>query len=187
MYYFIRHSLATHNAKNFFAGNQVNTRLTSEGKQKSQQLFDTKVYRYPIDIIVSSSMTRAFQTAQIFQKNFKKLNKVIPIIKTDLLKEIDIGCLSGLTINQAKTRYPCEFIKGQSEDPKDWNFKNGESLLDLKNRSNQIKQFLIDLNPQNKKNILIVGHAKINKFFFQEILDLDYSFKHDSLYLVDHI
>jgi len=89
--YFIRHGLSETNAQGLFAGT-TNTPLTDEGRQQAKKA-GKAAKDLGIDLIVSSSLSRALETAEIFAK---EIGYPVDKIKTNkLLMERHYGSLEG--------------------------------------------------------------------------------------------
>lgn len=89
--YFIRHGLSELNVQGLVAG-RTETPLTNEGRRQAKaagQLAKT----YAIDLIVSSPLQRALETAQIIAKELAYPEQNILI--NDLLIERNFGALEG--------------------------------------------------------------------------------------------
>ncbi len=166
-----RHAKSKHNQKNIFAGNRLNTRLISEGKQEVKEQAVKIAKKYCFDLIICSDLKRSYQTAKIHQKKQKeKYGKNIKIIKTDLLSEVDIGAISGMTQIKAEEKYPNDYKNIQSKKIEDWIFTEGENPDLLYKRYLRLIKFI---KKYSKKNILLVGHAMFNRFILKNWINLD--------------
>ena len=158
MVYFVRHGETDYNKQGIVQG-QLDIPLNNEGINQANQLKD-KLKNMDIDLIFSSPLLRAKQTAEIINKTLN-----VEIIYDNRLKEFFAGNKQGTKISE----WP--------EEDKD-NFKlhpenfGAESNLDFYNRC--VSAF--NDMPKNK-NILIVSHGGVfrNLFrFVNNINDLTY-------------
>ncbi|SDY86009.1 probable phosphoglycerate mutase [Proteiniborus ethanoligenes] len=163
--YLLRHGESEWNILNKIQG-QKNTNLTDRGiiqaKQAAKRLMHEK-----IDIIFSSDLNRAFDTAKVIGEF---LNLDVNSLKE--LREISFGVWEGLTTNEIKEKYRNEHIVWMTK-PHDLILPNAESLIDLQERLLGIVNNLIKKN--SNKNILIVSHGASIKALILGILGIDIS------------
>lgn len=170
----IRHAKSTHNIKNIFAGDKINSRITKDGMYETKVLASKLLSKYRFDLIICSGLTRSLQTAKII---ISKQN--IKIIRTPLLNEVDVGVLTGTRPYEALTDFPVEYKNVQSKFISDWNFAGGESTDDLEERYKGLLDFL---KPYRTLNVLIVGHAMFNQVIIKKVMGIEgYCFGHDSI------
>lgn len=136
--YFVRHGESELNFKRIFAG-QIDTPLTDKGRAQARAVGAT-AKDYDFDLIVSSPLIRALETAQIIAKAIGYPTE--EIIVNGVFKEHDMGSLAGKSWD------------GYSE------FENGftdmESWDELLKRA---KSGLDFLKSQPEDTILLVGHG----------------------------
>lgn len=137
--YFIRHGLSVLNVKGLYAG-RTETPLTKEGKQQSK-IAGLAARKLNIDLIVSSPMNRALETARIIANEINYPTH--RIITDNRLVERDFGILEAMPWSpdhsyQYKLQYGAE---------------NDKQLL------KRTQEFLKWLKTQKAENILIVGHG----------------------------
>lgn len=169
--YLIRHGLTDWNKEGRIQGFKESN-LTTKGKKQAQAAGNF-FKNIPLDIIYSSSLKRAYDTASIINKT-----KNIDIIKTDLLKEGNFGIWEGKTLEEVLSIDKDNYIKWISV-PEKCNIKNGETLDDIRIRTSK---FLENIGEGKHENILIVAHSTVLKILMLNILDIpnDY-FKNLSL------
>lgn len=161
--YLIRHGESEWNVLKRIQGNK-DTNLTELGQSQASFLA-SRLVDENIDIIYSSDLTRAYETARAISD---KINK--PLIKDKLLREIQFGSWEGLTISEIKANFAQEY-KTWLNEPGKFELKDGESLHDLKKR---MKVFIIGvLNKNQDKNIAIVSHGATLKVLILELLAMD--------------
>lgn len=160
----IRHGQAKHNIggenKHVFAGRKVDNSLTAEGietvKKLTQKLFDEG----GADLIISSSLKRSKETADIIAKKIKA-----PIISLPELDEFDVGEFAGHTEKEVRKLFPAEAESFYSGDIPNWNFPGGESFVQMKLRLEKaIAKIRKTVKPDSR--VLICGHGGLNRALF---------------------
>lgn len=146
--YFIRHGETEYNTLNISQGED--TGLSDVGLEQSKQLAKRSL-KIPIDMIYSSPMKRAEQTAGIING---KLNK--EIIYSDSLKE---------------RRAPSEFVGKRKDDVKLieieklrvlheqdplWHYSDEENYFEYKQR---VEKFFDTLANTKEENVLVISHG----------------------------
>ncbi|WP_071026358.1 histidine phosphatase family protein [Peptoniphilus raoultii] len=145
--YFVRHGETLWNKNDIIQGH-LDSPLTEKGREmakilrkKSKDLKFTKVY--------SSDLGRAYETAKLICPSK-------PIIKTELLREIDVGSWSGKNFKDIEKEDPILYYN-YFKRPEIYNRIDGESFYDLNAR---VKKFFDGaLNENQRENILIVSHG----------------------------
>lgn len=108
----------------------------------------------PYDVIVTSPLSRALETAQIIQSHFQS---DILIYEDELFKERAFGLASGLTLEERRTKYP------------DKSYPNQELWEDFKNR---IFLGIQEIHEQfTDKKVLLVAHGAVINCILTEISD----------------
>ena len=102
----------------------------------------------PIDILYSSPLKRAFQTAEIINRFHRKAIHVEPG-----LMEMDQGDFEGLTFQELLAREK-DFIRKWIADPESVRMPGGESLAELQSRAWPPVEKLM----AEDQNVLIVSH-----------------------------
>ena len=123
----IRHGETEWNKKGRFQGH-VGVSLNSRGFRQAQSIARTLKPVAP-RIIYSSPLTRALQTAQAISIAYST-----SIIRLDELKELNLGKLDGLTVDELQAQYP-EFHRFWNKDPSRVHMPSGESLQQLQTRA----------------------------------------------------
>lgn len=154
-YFILRHGEAKSNLKNIVScwPEKFKNPLTKKGRQEIENLAK-KLKNKKIDLIISSDLLRAKQSAEILAE---KLNVKLKFDKR--IREFNVGKLNGLPIEKvgrfwdperklSKTEYYLKRFKVKAP--------GGESFGDLKMR---MYKFLLAIDKKYKgKRILIVGH-----------------------------
>ncbi|MFW5976402.1 MAG: alpha-ribazole phosphatase [Bacillota bacterium] len=158
----IRHGETSWNREHRFQGHQdikLNNKGVNQAKKAGQFLAS-----YDIDVIYSSELERAYQTAVIINKKHR-----VKVIKKSGLKEINFGDWEGLTYE--------EIEKNNSEKIKKWNnnpWSNsppaGESLESFYQKVVNTIDGIIEKNKGD--TILIVSHGGVIKTYLTYILDM---------------
>jgi broad specificity phosphatase PhoE len=145
--YFIRHGESEFNRAKVWNG-PTDTPLTAKGRKQAEQTGQKmKRQGVPIDIVITSPLTRAYDTARLVTETAG-----IPadrIIVHDQLVERDFGKMEGRRDLVATTRY---VFDESAIDPYD----GVEKLADLQKR---MDDFLAYLHTLPHDTILLVGHG----------------------------
>lgn len=160
--YIVRHGKTDFNEQGRYLG-KTDISINAGGEQQAKDLAKN-IKNLNIDIVISSPLKRAMETAEIIKPNN------LEIIADSAFIERSAGVYEGLTKDEAKEKYPDLYKKNITKKFNDAP-TNGETIADVQNRIfeglNKIKK-----NHQGK-NILIVTHAMvakaINKYFNQQI------------------
>lgn len=149
----LRHGQTDLNKKHLIQGSSVDHNLAPEGRAfaiKSAANFDPEQF----DLVYSSPLKRAQETAQIFIKGQKK------IILDDRIKERDFGEWDAKNYFELKAKHPDAFDRGGHIGPNYLKYApHGESREHLEAR---VASFLTDLYQQHaEQKILIVCHGTL--------------------------
>jgi len=96
----IRHAESEGNTKNIMQGT-TDFSLSREGIRQAEYLAK-RLEDYNIDVIYTSSLKRALDTAKIIGR----YHPDVPVITKEELTEIHIGVFTGLPWSEAKKKYP---------------------------------------------------------------------------------
>lgn len=156
----IRHGESTANKNRILTG-RSDPDLTRNGYRQAKKASQFIKNRYmPVDILYTSPLKRAFQTADIIAGHVKT-----PLKKTELLTETDFGNWEGMNKNDLSLESGWDrYIK----DPFHFQFPGGESPQDVKNRVMAFKE-KIHLDT-GWNNAVIVSHYTPIAFFILSIL-----------------
>ena len=181
--FLVRNAETLWNQERRLHGNQ-DSPLTENGKKQSQTLADL-LEDEPIDIVYSSDLGRAIDTAKAIVSKHPE----VKILNCRELRERSHGIAEGLTQKQVFDEYP----KLQQERLKNkFLFKNpkGESYLDAQER---LKPFVEELRQKHfSHNVLIVSHAGISRILIglflnlspEEIMSIDQP--HETVYVIEN-
>lgn len=151
--YITRHGETEWNTVKRMQGHD-NSPLTELGKKQAKWL-NNRLKESKIDIIYSSSLIRALDTAYILRGE-----RNIQVIPTDSLKEIYLGSWQGCLASEVEKNYPeqhrCFWYEPESYVPID-----GENFEDLLIR---VSAFFREITKVHaNENVLIVAHAIVLK------------------------
>jgi len=164
--FLVRHGESEWNILNKVQG-QSNTNLTDKGREQAR-MTAKRLLDYKIDLIFSSDLNRAFETAKIIGD---LLDLKVNTFKE--LREIKFGVWEGLTREEIINKYEKEHIIWMTE-PHKLNLPEAEKLIDLQERLLKTVNNIIKNNKD--KNILIVSHGAAIKSLILGILGIDISF-----------
>lgn len=128
--YIFRHGQTELNAKGIFQGQKNNPELNEQGIKQAQGLADRLIEK-KLDIIYTSPLQRAIQTAEI--ANFKLQ---VPIIIENELIEGNFGIAEGQSKEHIKNNMPVEYTNWRNldDDFLDCRFDGGESKREIQTR-----------------------------------------------------
>jgi broad specificity phosphatase PhoE len=111
-----------------------------------------------IDRIYSSPLKRCRQTAEIVGKELG-----LKVFLAPELKEVNFGIFEGLSLEEAKKKYPELFLARQRDK---WNFRipRGESYKDAAKR---VLKFLKKLSDKKIQNVILITHVTIIKILLR--------------------
>ena len=136
--------------------------LTENGINQAHSLAKGLLNRN-IEIIYSSDLGRALQTAQIIANKLS-----LGINQEPMLRERNLGIMQGLTKKEFENKFPDEYKKLQSKDP-DYVLPNGESARERYNRS--VKCIEKIANSNQGKTVLVVTHGGILNGLHYKVTD----------------
>lgn len=178
--YVTRHGETDYNVHGRYSGS-TDIPLNENGINQAHQLAE-KIKDIPFDIIISSSLIRAMQTAEI-------VNAVLnlPVIANEKLVERNVGVYEGLTREECQSKYPELWNRrctSQLDDAPD----NGETIRQAYDRVTsalrEIENIYFD------KTILLICHGfvsrVINKYYKNLSFDEMQSFTLDNCNVVKY-
>ncbi len=144
--------------------------LTAEGKRQAAKVA-THLRSYPLDVIFTSPLTRALDTA----RKIYHFHPKIALITKNELRERDFGSVEGFGYEEVNSIYP-ELIYSESWKYLHFRPKGGESLADLCIRADKFLSVILPL--YEGKNIAVVSHGTFLRVLICRVLSLsltDYS------------
>lgn len=146
--YFVRHGQTEYNALQVHQ--PENAELSKLGIKQAETLAK-RFSKISIDIIYSSPLKRAKQTAEIINKDLKK-----KVIYSDTLKERKAPSeFVGKNRKNKEINQIHEIMNLHEDDPL-WHYSDEENFIEFKER---IKKFFDVLEKTKKENILVVSHG----------------------------
>ncbi len=109
-FYIFRHGQSTYNLVGRIQGRTNDSVLTDLGKEQALKVGE-KLAGKGVEIIVSSPLFRARQTAELANISLKK-----EIVEDANFTEVDVGVVEGMHYIEAKEKYSEEFEKMHSHD-----------------------------------------------------------------------
>lgn len=138
--------------------------LNETGKKQAQNLADW-LKNIPLDVIYSSTMPRALQTAEIIAQGRK-----IPMIPEPGVAEIDYGDWVGLTFKDLEEKH-AEHYHAYRFKASTMAIPGGETVLGVQKRGIEAIERMRKKHTQGEK-VLVVSHADVIKAILLHYLDL---------------
>lgn len=182
-FFVIRHGQTEWNSANRLMG-VSDIPLNTEGKKQAIAAADY-LKTIPLDIIVTSPLQRAVETARIIRKHHPE----VPLKKLDKLHERNFGSLEGKKYEEANNLYP-QIILGHMWQYPDFRPPDGESLSDVSQRAKHVITHL--LRHYEGQKIGVISHGSFIRNFFSVLLDIplehinDYGFANTSLSIASY-
>lgn len=149
--YFVRHGENKANLTKELSCRQIDYPLTSKGLLQAQQTA-ARFKDTPIDVIASSPLRRARQTAEIIALEHQK-----DILVLENFREIDVGILELQPPSAENWRRYKETIDAWFAGRHEVGFPGGESYISLWNRLHEGVALLA--GDEDGRNIIVVGHG----------------------------
>ena len=146
----VRHGETEWNVQRRYQG-QADEPLSLVGEGQAE-LVAERLAQYDFDVICTSDLKRALQTA-----NFIAQKKGLPVYTDPRLREMSFGVLEGLTWDEAEEKYP-EMLKAWLEDY-DQPPEGGERLDAFSERVFSLRDDL--LKKYHDQIVLLVSHGGI--------------------------
>ncbi len=160
--YLIRHGQTVWNAEKKFRG-RIDLDLNEQGK-KEALLLGKQFKAVDVDMIYSSPLKRALQTAKFISKACKK-----KVIIDNFLNDMDFGDWQGKSLSEIKKNYK-NLFKQWEINPDKVVIPNGESLCEVKDR---VCSFLKKISTiEEEKVIVVVSHRVVLKLMVLVLLGL---------------
>lgn len=160
----VRHGVTAHSVEHRFSGRDgVDPPLIALGEDQARAVAEELAHRGGADVLLSSPMNRARQTAGIIAK---RLGLGRPQVVADLA-EAGFGHWEGLTFAQVKQRWPDELTAWLASP--DVAPPAGESYSQLRDRVDAARREIVAAHPG--KRVLIVAHVSPIKAMVQRVLE----------------
>ena len=146
--YIVRHGESRMNAMDLHQSEDVEL---SEHGLKQAEAVARRFLNIPIDIIISSSFTRARQTAEIINKNLNK-----PVEYSRLFSEMkNPSAIVGKPRTGPEAKSIMELRWANVHNP-DWKHSDEENFYEFRSRALKGMRHLIEIN---KDNVLLITHG----------------------------
>jgi probable phosphoglycerate mutase len=159
----IRHGESTGNRDGLFQG-QSDLPLTAQGVRQAELLAE-RLRGQSFAACYTSDLARARETARPIEGALGATCTPDP-----LLREIDGGAWSGLSVQEIQQRFPEEWLRWQARDP-DMARGGGESYRSAAARISQRLGEIARAHAGGR--ILVVSHGLVIRLYLAEILHLD--------------
>ena len=153
---FIRHGSTDVNNKRILQGQSIDSDLNDEGIKQVKDIIP-ELEKSNLNLIFSSPLRRAHQSAEIIGQHFK-----IPIKFDKRIMERDYGALGGKNWKDGSKEMEVneeEFISMQRNDRYDFRPYGGESSEDVKKRMVEFINYVKEEYPDKK--ILVATHGGV--------------------------
>lgn len=159
--YLVRHGSIISVAGKAYIG-QIEAPLSEEGVEQAWAL---RKWLEPVHFnhAFSSDLSRAQRTCRILAGN-----RALPIETVPALREISLGEWEGFTFREIEQRFPDEYA-ARGRDMENWRPPGGESFADCRLRVVEALRGILD---RSHGNILLVGHAGVNRLILCDILGI---------------
>ncbi|HVN20599.1 MAG TPA: histidine phosphatase family protein [Dongiaceae bacterium] len=159
--YLVRHSAVIAGKGKGFIG-QTESLLSDHGVEQAWAVRDW-IQPYDFTRVWCSDLTRSLRTVKIILGS-----RTAPIEVHPELREISLGAWDGFSFHEIEAKYPEEF-RARGADIEHWRPPGGESFADCRQR---VIGFLDRELPTCEGNVLLVGHAGVNRLILCEALGL---------------
>lgn len=152
-FYIFRHGECPFNVSGHIQGQKFNGRLTANGIRQAHRVGET-LRGKDIEVIVSSPMRRALETAEIVRGYLN-----VPILIDHRFIEVNMGVVEGMHISVAEKRYAEIYAlwRNPRNQHKNIHFKNGESKEDVRRRIFEALTYYARETPY--KSVAVSGHG----------------------------
>jgi len=159
--YLVRHGAIISVAGKVFIG-QTEAPLSEEGVEQAWAL------RKWLDAVrfsrvISSDLSRSQRTSKIIAGCCSTPLEAMPA-----LREINLGDWEGISFDEIRERFPQEY-EARGRDIENWRPPHGESFADCRAR---VYSALEDILMSSHGNILLVGHAGVNRLILCSVLGI---------------
>lgn len=145
----IRHGQSEANREGRWQGHGP-TPLSALGRDQARELA-ARMELVPIDVIYSSDVLRARETARVVAERLGLDLRLDPRIR-----EVDVGRLEGLLGAEAEARFP-EFFQGLESAPGTTRRPGGESMVDVLRRAGEVLEAVADAH--EGRELAMVSHG----------------------------
>ena len=157
-FFVFRHGQTDMNKQRRWQGKSVDSPLNDEGRRQAR-LLAKKMAQSRLDIIYSSPLKRALETAQIIGEALR-----VPVVADDRLTEASLGDTEGKTAEDIRRLFPKEFADWHNLDDAflDARFPHGESKREIQQK---MIAAMTDLAQKPYQNIGVAAHSAVIRYF----------------------
>lgn len=159
----VRHGQTAWNKEERFRG-RTDLPLNEAGLQQAEALARRIAIEYRLAAVFTSPLQRAMQTAEAIARPFH-----LRIQPHEGLLDLDYGDFAGLSPAEAEAQFP-ELYRTWLSAPHCVHFPHGESLSDVRTRSERLIHQLIELYPN--KSVVLVSHLIVCRVLMCSLLGL---------------
>ena len=165
--YTVRHGQTEWNKKGLYQG-KTDVPLNEDGK-KQAMLVKEKLKDKKIDLIISSPLKRAKETAALFLGERK-----VPVIEDARIQEISFGVYEGLTCGKDNYSIPDPEFHSFFEHPERYQTPpGGESLEELGARTKAFMEDIMHRPELQDKTVLVSSHGCATRGILNSIRSFD--------------
>ncbi|MDQ1721676.1 MAG: ribonuclease / adenosylcobalamin/alpha-ribazole phosphatase [Pseudonocardiales bacterium] len=157
----VRHGVTEHSLARRFAG-RSDLELTDAGREQARRAADRVAELGPVDVLISSPLRRARQTAQQLADRLE-----LPVLIEDDMIETDFGDWDGYTFDEVRQRWPAELERWLADPavaP-----PSGESFETVTRRVRRARNRI--LAQHSGKTVVVVSHVSPIKILVRLALD----------------
>jgi probable phosphoglycerate mutase len=162
--YLLRHGDCRQDSIRRYVG-QSDLPLNAEGQAQAAG-WRQKLAAIPIHRVISSDLSRSLETAAIIAEG-----RSAPVQPLSKLREINLGGWDGLTFDEVRRFFPTEYQK-RGTDLVSFRTPGGECFTDVAARVVPLFEQIVS---STTGNVLIVGHAGVNRAILCHILGMPLS------------
>ncbi|MCH4009091.1 histidine phosphatase family protein [Companilactobacillus sp.] len=159
--YVVRHGETDTNKEMRINGRSTNMPLNEKGIQQAENLAK-EIDMSSFDVVYTSPMTRALQTAEILNKGVHD-----ELIQDDRLYEADYGSWDGVSEDELEKKYPQTFDENGFLLPSYINY--AENAEDYEHVYQRVESFLQDVTKLGDKKVMAVCHGFISRAIFKQV------------------
>jgi broad specificity phosphatase PhoE len=161
--FLVRHAQTPHNVERRFTG-WTDSPLSLAGWQQADDLASFIAHGEPVDVLLSSSLLRAAQTAQVIGDRLG-----LEPVRRDDLREWFLGECDGLTREEIVERYPGLLERGNELRDLAFRWPGGESRGDFYER---VRRAFADIVASHVgKTVAVVSHSAVLSSYLAQAID----------------
>ena len=159
--YLVRHGAIISVANKAYIG-QIEAPLSEEGVEQAWAL-RRWLEAVSFSRVTASDLSRSQRTAKIIAGR-----RANPVEAMPALREINLGEWEGFSFDEIEQRFPEDYA-ARGRDIENWRPPHGESFADCRQRINSALQEIL---AGSQGNVLMVGHAGVNRLILCSVLGI---------------